>query len=65
MILVTGAQGQLGLSLKIIDPQRVIFTDVQENGDIKELDITSYEHVEQIVADNKITTVIIARDILR
>lgn len=59
MILVTGAQGQLGLSLKkIIDPQRVIFTDVKENGDIKELDITSYEHVEQIVADNKITTVI-------
>ena len=41
MILVTGAQGQLGLSLKkLIDPQHVIFTDVKENGDIKELDIT-------------------------
>jgi dTDP-4-dehydrorhamnose reductase len=59
MILVTGAQGQLGLSLKkLIDPQHVIFTDVKENGDIKELDITSYEHVEQVIADNKITTVI-------
>ena len=59
MILVTGAQGQLGLSLKkLIDPQHVIFTDLKENGDIKELDITSYEHVEQVIADNKITTVI-------
>lgn len=59
MILVTGSQGQLGLSLKkILDPQHALFTDVKENGDIRELDITSYDNVEKFISDNKVTTVI-------
>jgi len=59
MILITGANGQLGLSLKkILDPKHCIFTDVQADGDIKALDVTSYENVEKTIKENHITTVI-------
>lgn len=53
MILITGANGQLGQSLK------TIFTDKQALfADIEQLDITNYDEVEKIVRENGIKSII-------
>lgn len=53
MILVTGANGQMGQSLKKVLPaDKSIYTDV------KELDISVYENVEKAVRENNISTII-------
>lgn len=53
MILVTGGNGQLGLSLKkTLNPSESVFTDIDE------LDISSFDPVEKVIRENNITTVI-------
>ena len=53
MILVTGANGQMGRSLRKILPQdKVIYTDLAE------LDISVYDGVEKIIRENGVSTVI-------
>ena len=53
MILVTGAKGQMGQSLKKVFPaDKVIYTDIEE------LDITVYDSVDKIVRENNISTII-------
>ncbi len=53
MILVTGANGQMGRSLRKILPQdKAIYTDLAE------LDISVYDGVEKIIRENGVSTVI-------
>ena len=53
MILVTGANGQMGQSLKkILKPGKSLFTDVDK------LDISNYDAVEKTIRENGVTCVI-------
>ncbi|MDR0953266.1 MAG: dTDP-4-dehydrorhamnose reductase [Elusimicrobiota bacterium] len=53
MILVTGAKGQLGLSLKKVLPaKKTVFTDLPD------LDISNYDAVEKIIREKGITSVV-------
>ena len=53
MILVTGANGQMGCCLrKILPADKVLYTD------IKELDISVYDSVDKIIRENNITSII-------
>ena len=53
MILVTGANGQMGCCLrKILPADKVLYTD------IKELDISVYDSVDKVIRENNITSII-------
>ena len=63
VILVTGANGQLGMEMRIVakgSADRYIFTDVNqvEGFDTEYLDITDLEAVRRFVADNKVETIV-------
>ena len=62
-ILVTGANGQLGMEMRIVakgSADRYIFTDVNrvEGFDTEYLDITDLEAVCRFVADNKVEAIV-------
>ena len=62
-ILVTGANGQLGMEMRIVakgSADRYIFTDVNqvEGFDTEYLDITDLEAVRRFVADNKVEAIV-------
>ncbi len=62
-ILVTGANGQLGMEMRIVatsSADRYIFTDVNqaEGFDTDYLDITDLEAVRRFVADNKVEAIV-------
>lgn len=63
VILVTGANGQLGMEMRIVatgSADRYIFTDVNqvEGFDTEYLDITNLEAVRRFVADNKVEAIV-------
>lgn len=63
VILVTGANGQLGMEMRIVakgSADRYIFTDVNqvEGFDTEYLDITDLEAVRRFVADNKVEAIV-------
>ena len=63
VILVTGANGQLGMEMRIVakgSADRYIFTDVNqvEGFDTGYLDITDLEAVRRFVADNKVEAIV-------
>ena len=62
-ILVTGANGQLGMEMRIVakgSADRYIFTDVNqvEGCDTEYLDITDLEAIRRFVADNKVDAIV-------
>ena len=62
-ILVTGANGQLGNEMRIISKNstdRYIFTDVNQVEGVETiyLDITDFEAIRKIVADNKVDAIV-------
>ena len=62
-ILVTGANGQLGTEMRIISQNstdRYVFTDVNqvEGVETTYLDITDFNAVRQMVADNKVDAIV-------
>ena len=62
-ILVTGANGQLGMEMRIVakgSADRYIFTDVNqvEGFDTEYLDITDLEAIRRFVADNKVEAIV-------
>ena len=62
-ILVTGANGQLGMEMRIVakgSADKYIFTDVNqvEGLDTKYLDITDLEAVRRFVADNNVEAIV-------
>ena len=62
-ILVTGANGQLGMEMRIVakgSADKYIFTDVNqvEGFDTEYLDITDFEAIRRFVADNKVEAII-------
>ena len=62
-ILVTGANGQLGMEMRIVakgSADKYIFTDVSqvEGFDTDYLDITDLEAVRRFVADNKVDAIV-------
>ena len=62
-ILITGANGQLGMEMRIVakgSADRYIFTDVNqvEGFDTEYLDITDLETVRRFVADNKVEAIV-------
>ena len=63
VILVTGANGQLGMEMRIVatgSADRYIFTDVNqvEAFDTEYLDITDLEAIRRFVADNKVDAIV-------
>ena len=63
VILVTGANGQLGMEMRIVakdSADRYIFTDVSqaEGFDTEYLDITDLTAVRRFVADNKVEAIV-------
>ena len=63
VILVTGANGQLGMEMRIVangSADRYIFTDVNqvEGFDTEYLDITDLTAVRRFVADNKVEAIV-------
>ena len=63
VILVTGANGQLGMEMRIVakgSADRYIFTDVNqaEGFDTEYLDITDLTAVRRLVADNKVEAIV-------
>ena len=63
VILVTGANGQLGMEMRIVakgSADRYIFTDVNqaEGFDTEYLDITDLEAICRFVADNKVEAIV-------
>ena len=63
VILVTGANGQLGNEMRIISKgtsDKYIFTDVNqvEGLETTYLDITDLEAVRKIVADNNVNAIV-------
>ena len=63
VILVTGANGQLGMEMRIVakgSADRYIFTDVSqvEGFDTEYLDITNLEAVRRFVADNNVEVIV-------
>ena len=63
VILVTGANGQLGMEMRIVakgSADKYIFTDVNqvEGFDTEYLDITDLEAVRRFVADNKVDAIV-------
>ena len=63
VILVTGANGQLGMEMRIVakgSADRYIFTDVNqvEGFDTEYLDITDLEAIRRFVADNKVEAIV-------
>ena len=62
-ILVTGANGQLGMEMRIVatdSADRYIFTDVSqvEGFDTEYLDITDLEAVRRFVAENNVEAIV-------
>ena len=62
-ILVTGANGQLGMEMRIVakgSADKYIFTDVNqvEGFDTEYLDITDLEAIRRFVADNKVEAIV-------
>ena len=62
-ILVTGANGQLGSEMRILQkesPYKFIFTDINqvEDGKTKFLDITDLEAVRNVVAQNNVQVIV-------
>ena len=51
-VLVTGAKGQLGRSIEDLCPQNFIYTDIEE------LDITDFQAVRALVAQEKIDAIV-------
>ncbi|MBQ8044720.1 MAG: dTDP-4-dehydrorhamnose reductase, partial [Bacteroidales bacterium] len=63
VILVTGANGQLGMEMRIVangSADRYIFTDVNqvEGFDTEYLDITDLKAIRRFVADNKVEAIV-------
>ncbi len=63
VILVTGANGQLGMEMRIVangSADRYIFTDVNqvEGFNTEYLDITDLEAIRRFVADNKVEAIV-------
>ena len=63
VILVTGANGQLGMEMRIVakgSADRYIFTDVSqvEGFDTEYLDITDLEAIRRFVAENKVEAIV-------
>ena len=63
VILVTGANGQLGMEMRIVakgSADRYIFTDVNqvEGFDTEYLDITDLDAIRRFVADNKVEAIV-------
>lgn len=63
VILVTGANGQLGMEMRIVatgSADRYIFTDVNQvkGFDTEYLDITDLEAIRRFVADNKVEAIV-------
>ena len=63
VILVTGANGQLGMEMRIVakgSADRYIFTDVNqaEGFDTEYLDITDLEAIRRFVAENKVEAIV-------
>ncbi len=66
MILITGANGQIGTVLaealrKVHGPDRVLSTDIKKpehlNGLFEMMDIVNVQRIDEIIADYKITTI--------
>lgn len=60
-VLVTGANGQLGNELRLLSkrlPYKFVFTDIIQDGDTKNLDITDLEAVRKILAENKVDVIV-------
>ena len=51
-VLVTGAKGQLGLSIQDLSPDNYIYTDIEE------LDITDLQAVRTLVARGKVEAIV-------
>lgn len=60
-VLVTGANGQLGNELRLLSkrlPYKFVFTDIIQDGDTKNLDITDLEAVKKTVSENKVDVIV-------
>lgn len=60
-VLVTGANGQLGNELRLLSvglPYKFVFTDIVQDGDTKNLDITDLETVKKTVSENKVDVIV-------
>ena len=59
-VLVTGACGQLGMSLRRVMPPSVsaVYTDVVEAPDTRFLDITDLEAIRRLVAEEKVDVIV-------
>ena len=57
-ILVTGACGQLGMSLRAVLPAGTVFTDVVEAPETTYLDITDRQAIKRLVSAEKVDCII-------
>ncbi len=57
-VLVTGANGQLGMCLRAVLPQGTVYTDVLPGPDTLPLDITDREAIRALVAAENIDTLV-------
>ena len=57
-ILVTGANGQLGMCLRAVLPEGTVYTDVVPGQDTVHLDITDLEAIRSLVAAEKVDVLV-------
>ena len=57
-ILVTGANGQLGMCLRAVLPEGTVYTDVVPGQDTVHLDITDLEGIRSLVAAEKVDVLV-------